>query len=441
MDEAKNIDYRGIGEGLSVARRRDSSLSESTISLSDDWQTLLRQRETPYSATSVAERTPDIQVADTAHEGSSALSLRDTQLVTLANGQHSQRNLTPLERYRFDVQTHEQLALGQKPDRRYLSEFNTSLDAPARLATESTPRDSASSCSILGSSSNGDTDVTPSLELNDLIRMKDSPGWQAVPPEEQANCLRRIAKLRRRFKQEGNPRSRKAVRVRKRSKRSDESNESLEPGYWVDLTAELPTISTLTSPPTSRKVPNHQHQHQIHHARSSESLRPRANARRRSTTLANATPVTRHKQLEYTVDSRAADVFFSLHCDGAEDPIYISEVGQRSMNFNFRFFDLSSAGPSVTRLSGVKIRVWAKRRASWCLLLSQNIDLRSLHYLGSLRNQHFAPNCLIFHLEDEMYSLDLPSKRPEPKQTLPLPSCSYNTLMKLSNLTILFRMH
>ncbi|KAI0096123.1 UV radiation resistance-associated protein [Nemania sp. FL0031] len=199
-----------------------------------------------------------------------------------------------------------------------------------------------------------------------------------------------------------------------------------------DLDADLLSSTFTTKPPDA------QHQHQLHHARSSESLnlRPRANARRRSTTLANTTPVTRHKQLEYTVESRAADVFFSLHCDGHddEDPIYISEVGQRSMNFNFRFFDLSSAGPSVTRLSEVNIRLWAKRRTSWGLLLTQDIDFRSLHYIGSMRNHHFPPNCLIFHLEDGMYSLDLASKRPEPKQTTPLPTSSYNALMKLSNL-------
>lgn len=142
----------------------------------------------------------------------------------------------------------------------------------------------------------------------------------------------------------------------------------------------------------------------------------------------------RQRQLEDTVESRAADVFFSLHCDGEEDPIYISEVGERAINFNFRFFDLSRNGPSVTRLSQLKIRIWAKLRMSWSLLLSQDIDLRSLHYLGSLRNQRFPPNCLIFHLEDGMYSLDLASKRPEPKQTSTLPSSSYNALMKLSNL-------
>ncbi|KAI1313988.1 UV radiation resistance-associated protein [Xylaria venustula] len=193
-----------------------------------------------------------------------------------------------------------------------------------------------------------------------------------------------------------------------------------------DLDADLQSHAT--------KPADSQHPHKLQHSHSSESLRPRAGARRRSTALANATPVTRHKQLEYTVESRAADVFFSLHCQGEDDPIYISEVGHRATNFNFRFFDLSNTGPRVSRASEVKIRLWAQRRTSWSLLLSQDIDLRALHYLGSLRNQHFPPNCIIFHLADGMYSLDLASKRPDPKQTPSLPTSSYNALMKLSNL-------
>ncbi|KAI0390616.1 putative UV radiation resistance protein [Xylariaceae sp. FL0594] len=187
-------------------------------------------------------------------------------------------------------------------------------------------------------------------------------------------------------------------------------------------------LSSNKPPPDAQPRPN------LHHAHSSEDLRPRANTRRRSTTLATTTPVTRQKQLEYTVESRAADVFFSLHCEGEEGPVYISEVGQRSSNFNFRFFDLSSAGPSVTRLAQVQVRIWAKRRTSWCLLLSQDVVLGELHYLSSLRDHRFPPNCLIFHFDDGMYSLDLASKRPEPKQLPPLPTSPYNALMKLSNL-------
>ncbi|KAH9894488.1 UV radiation resistance protein and autophagy-related subunit 14-domain-containing protein [Xylariomycetidae sp. FL2044] len=178
----------------------------------------------------------------------------------------------------------------------------------------------------------------------------------------------------------------------------------------------------------------HDDKPQLHHARSSETLRPRADMRRRSTTLANATPVSRQKQLEYKVESRAADVFFSLHCDGEEDPVYISEVVERAMNFNFRFFDLLQAGPAVTRSTTFTIKIWAKRQKTWSLLMIQAIDLRELNYLGTLRNHHFPPNCLIFHLADGIYCLELADKAPEPKQTTPLPTSSYNALMKLSNL-------
>lgn len=73
---------------------------------------------------------------------------------------------------------------------------------------------------------------------------------------------------------------------------------------------------------------------QLQHALSTESLRtaslrPTA-GRRRSTNLANASPLTRQKRLEYTVESRVADAFFSLHCEGAEDAIYVSEVAERA---------------------------------------------------------------------------------------------------------------
>lgn len=68
---------------------------------------------------------------------------------------------------------------------------------------------------------------------------------------------------------------------------------------------------------------------QLHHSASSENLRP-GSARRRSTNLGNATPTTRQKHLEASIDKRVADVFFSLHVDGEEEPVYISETGERS---------------------------------------------------------------------------------------------------------------
>lgn len=73
---------------------------------------------------------------------------------------------------------------------------------------------------------------------------------------------------------------------------------------------------------------------QLHHALSTESLRTTnlrpTTGRRRSTNLANASPLTRQKRLEYTVESRVADAFFSLHCECEEDAIYVSEVAERA---------------------------------------------------------------------------------------------------------------
>ncbi|KAI0105937.1 UV radiation resistance protein and autophagy-related subunit 14-domain-containing protein [Daldinia grandis] len=193
-----------------------------------------------------------------------------------------------------------------------------------------------------------------------------------------------------------------------------------------DLEADLPSTKLQAL---------HDGPPQLHHSHSSESLLPsRANSRRRSTALANISPVTRQRQLEYTIESRAADVFFSLHCHDGEEPVYISELGERAMNFNFRFFDLSQAGPSVTRRHQFIIKIWAKKQQSWVLLLTENVDLRSLNYLGTLRNHHFPPNCLVFQLHDGLYSFELSSQAPEPKQAPALPSSSYNALMKLSNL-------
>ncbi|KAK7756946.1 hypothetical protein SLS62_000962 [Diatrype stigma] len=206
---------------------------------------------------------------------------------------------------------------------------------------------------------------------------------------------------------------------------------------------------------------------QIHQSQSTDSFRPRPKGqqRRRSTTLANISPVTRQKQLEYAVESRAADVFFSLHCEGVDEPVYISEVGERAMNFNFRFLDLAHAvaaaqldpdldlkEPPVTRSSTFTVKVWARRvsASAWALLLEQHVDLRALHYLGtSLRSRQFPPNCLVFHLSDggvyalpelasPSSSLSSPSSSEPPpskkKQSPALPTSSYSALMKLSNL-------
>ncbi|KAK3329165.1 UV radiation resistance protein and autophagy-related subunit 14-domain-containing protein [Apodospora peruviana] len=173
---------------------------------------------------------------------------------------------------------------------------------------------------------------------------------------------------------------------------------------------------------------------QLHHALSSEDLRPLI-GRRRSTNLANSSPVTRQKRIEDTFDTRLADAFFTLHVDDDEQPVYISEIAERAANFNFRLFDLSALDPSVTRSPQITIKLWTKRQDAWSLLLVDEVDLRALNWLGSVQGVHFPPNSLVFHMVDGIYSVELSGKPPPPpKQSSPLPTSSYNSLMRLATL-------
>ena len=69
--------------------------------------------------------------------------------------------------------------------------------------------------------------------------------------------------------------------------------------------------------------------HSLHHTHSSENLRP-VPGRRRSTNLANASPITRQKRIEDTLENKLADAFFSLHVEGEDEPLYVSEVAERA---------------------------------------------------------------------------------------------------------------
>lgn len=68
----------------------------------------------------------------------------------------------------------------------------------------------------------------------------------------------------------------------------------------------------------------------LHHSASTESLRP-STARRRSANLGSASPVTRQRRLELTIEGRVADSFFTLHAEDEEEPVYISELVERSV--------------------------------------------------------------------------------------------------------------
>ncbi|KAF2397871.1 hypothetical protein EJ06DRAFT_550833 [Trichodelitschia bisporula] len=175
--------------------------------------------------------------------------------------------------------------------------------------------------------------------------------------------------------------------------------------------------------------------------------RPAARLRRRSTLDWTDAPLqTRQRRLENVLRSRMADVFFSLHVDGEDAPVYISEVVPQTMNPNFRSFDLSPAGPSVTRRAEVQVRVWAKNAdmRSYRFLIEMTLSLRALQFVGKTLEgfrQPLPENCILFHLTDGVYTSFTDFPTPDPPLDLPVralsrvqPTASYGALMRLATL-------
>ncbi|KAH6609457.1 hypothetical protein Trco_002803 [Trichoderma cornu-damae] len=182
---------------------------------------------------------------------------------------------------------------------------------------------------------------------------------------------------------------------------------------------------------------------QLHGSRSSEDLRQDALRPERSrsqpprrTSLSIASTALRQKRLKQLLDDALGDVFFSLHVRGVQEPVYVSEVRERSANFNFQFLELASRGPFVSRSCCVVVRVWARqlKQAAWTFLLEELVDLRELRFIGTLLDRQYPPNALIFHLEDGVYSFDFPTRQSGPRSAPPMATSSYNALMKLANL-------
>lgn len=159
----------------------------------------------------------------------------------------------------------------------------------------------------------------------------------------------------------------------------------------------------------------------------------------------------RQKKLEDIITARMADIFFALHVDGLEEPIYISEVMEKVMNADFRFFSLQDCGPSVTRLVDLTVKLWAKSDGmdEYQYLVELNVNLRSLQFIGKSMasfRQPLPQNCILFHMKDGIYTsfTDMPTADPPsmsltaPQRPLAntqvLPTSSYDALMRLSNL-------
>ncbi|KAH7355966.1 UV radiation resistance protein and autophagy-related subunit 14-domain-containing protein [Pyrenochaeta sp. MPI-SDFR-AT-0127] len=173
--------------------------------------------------------------------------------------------------------------------------------------------------------------------------------------------------------------------------------------------------------------------------------------RRRATMeWTNASPLSRQKKLEDITAGRMADTFFTLHVDDQKEPVYISEVAEKAMNPNFKFFDLGPCGPGVTRLDSLTVRVWAKSEtmSAWQYLIDYTVQFRSLQFIGKTLGKFRHPlpqNCILFHMTDGIYTsfTDLPVQERAYQALAPpkehpdgrvLTSSSYDALMRLSTL-------
>ena len=67
-----------------------------------------------------------------------------------------------------------------------------------------------------------------------------------------------------------------------------------------------------------------------------------------------------------------------------EEPVYVSETIERTMNPTFRHVDWSHCGPEVTRLDQVTVHVWVKggKVDEWRQLLQLELQLTGLQYAG-----------------------------------------------------------
>ncbi|KAJ5939045.1 UV radiation resistance protein/autophagy-related protein 14 [Penicillium verhagenii] len=204
--------------------------------------------------------------------------------------------------------------------------------------------------------------------------------------------------------------------------------------------------------------------HSLHPSRSFTELNSRANQqshagpnpttkrepRRRSLLPWNdPNPRTRQVSLEDITKSRMADTWVSMHCDGIDEPIYVSEVVNKATNPSFRSFDLNFCGPGVSRRDTLTLKLWAKteKMAEYLLLVELQLNLRSLQFLGKTIESFHHPlpaNSIIFHFPDGVYTnlTDLPSIEPLVSRTgqratidgSALSTSSYDALMRLANL-------
>lgn len=163
---------------------------------------------------------------------------------------------------------------------------------------------------------------------------------------------------------------------------------------------------------------------------------------------ANASPSIRQKRLEDDVKARMMDVFFSIHVEGEEHPIYVSETLKETMNPTFRLFTLENEAAYISRQDTITLKVWIKldSKAETILHVEIELNLRYLEYVGKSLDdiRGLLPrNCIFFTLTDGLYALPSSGlgtsepflvESPTFQPPRDLPTSSYDALMRLSTL-------
>ena len=163
----------------------------------------------------------------------------------------------------------------------------------------------------------------------------------------------------------------------------------------------------MTSPTRARKGSDHAIALGDGRENVSVKTRPSNVTLRRRSTLnwGNSSPMERQMKLEDVTRVRMADCWFSVHLEGLQEPIYISEIVRKSMNPGFRFFDLDIYGAGVTRQDELVIKVWARMEASedWVLLTRLKACLGSLQFIG--KSVRLGYSFILGKTDNGIYSL------------------------------------
>lgn len=185
----------------------------------------------------------------------------------------------------------------------------------------------------------------------------------------------------------------------------------------------------------------------------SSGVRPVSALQRRRSTLqpTSTIPEVRQQELQELVASTLADTMVTLHCKNIDEPVYLSEVIEQSLNPTYQFFDLNGLEPLVTRSDEVTVKLWAKTasRDGFEPLVWLEANLQSLQFIGHSLENFYHPlpeNCILFHLTDGIYTsftdmsadfggLDLLTAGTSKSGTTSVQStASYDALMRLANL-------